>query len=67
MNKEADTTSPLIDQKSEPINTQPWTVYGTELNSRFFIGSALYPSPEIMQQAIRASGSEVITLSSSKI
>jgi len=40
-----------------------WNVYGTELNSRFFIGSALYPSPEIMQQAIKASGAEVVTLS----
>ncbi len=40
-----------------------WTVYGTELKSRFFIGSALYPSPEIMQRAIRASGADVITLS----
>lgn len=40
-----------------------WNVYGTELNSRFFIGSALYPSPEIMQQAIKASGADVITLS----
>lgn len=43
--------------------TKTWNVYGVELNSRFFIGSALYPSPEIMQQAIKASGSEVITLS----
>ncbi|HIQ14081.1 MAG TPA: thiazole synthase, partial [Leucothrix sp.] len=42
---------------------QTWEVYGTELKSRFFIGSALYPSPEIMQQAIRASEAEVITLS----
>ncbi len=40
-----------------------WNVYGTELNSRFFIGSALYPSPETMQQAVKASGANVITLS----
>ena len=44
-------------------NNTPWHVYGQKLNSRFFIGSALYPSPEIMQQAIKASGSEVITVS----
>jgi len=42
---------------------QPWNVYGVELTSRFFIGSALYPSPKIMQQAIKASGANVITLS----
>ncbi len=43
--------------------SQSWTVYGTKLQSRFFIGSALYPSPAIMQQAIMASGADVITLS----
>ncbi len=40
-----------------------WKVYGVELKSRFFIGSALYPSPDIMQQAITASKADVITLS----
>ena len=40
-----------------------WNVYGVELKSRFFIGSALYPSPEIMQQAVSASKADVITLS----
>jgi len=39
------------------------TIYGQPLNSRLLIGSALYPSPEIMKQAILASGSQVITLS----
>lgn len=40
-----------------------WNVYGTELKSRFFIGSALYPSPDIMRQAIKAAGADVVTLS----
>jgi len=44
-------------------NETTWNVYGTELKSRFFIGSALYPSPEIMQQAIKASKADVVTLS----
>ncbi|WNC70607.1 thiazole synthase [Thalassotalea psychrophila] len=39
------------------------TIYGQQLNSRLLIGSALYPSPEIMKQAILASGSQVVTLS----
>ncbi|MDO6486329.1 thiazole synthase [Colwellia sp. 6_MG-2023] len=39
------------------------TLYGQKLDSRLLIGSALYPSPEIMKQAIIASGSQVITLS----
>lgn len=39
------------------------SIYGQQLNSRLLIGSALYPSPEVMQQAILASGSQVVTLS----
>ncbi|GAA0302586.1 thiazole synthase [Psychrosphaera haliotis] len=38
-------------------------IYGEILNSRLLIGSALYPSPEIMKQAVLASGSQVVTLS----
>lgn len=34
-----------------------------ELNSRLFIGTALYPSPEIMREAILASGAQVVTVS----
>lgn len=44
-------------------NKKTWEVYGVDLKSRFFIGSALYPSPQIMQHAIKASGANVITLS----
>ena len=40
-----------------------WTVYGQELGSRMFIGTALYPSPKVMVDAIRASRAEVITVS----
>ncbi|GKT11624.1 MAG: thiazole synthase [Thiomicrorhabdus sp.] len=41
-------------------------IYGTELSSRMLIGSALYPSPKIMSDAIKASGAEVVTLSLSR-
>jgi thiazole synthase len=37
--------------------------YGKEFSSRLLIGSALYPSPAIMQQAIRASGAGIVTVS----
>ena len=40
-----------------------WSVYGTELSSRLFMGSALYPSPQVMFDAIRSSGAQVVTLS----
>lgn len=38
-------------------------IYGTTLNNRMLIGSALYPSPDVMKQSILASGSQVVTLS----
>lgn len=40
----------------------PWSLYGTTLQSRFLIGSAGYPSPQVLQDAIRASGAQVVTV-----
>lgn len=40
-----------------------WQLGNRQLNSRLLIGSALYPSPAIMCDAIRQSGSEVVTVS----
>lgn len=40
-----------------------WEIGGAKLESRLFIGTALYPSPDIMQRAIQASGADVITVS----
>ncbi len=40
-----------------------WAPYGKVLHSRLMLGTALYPSPAVMQQAIRASGAEVVTVS----
>jgi len=37
--------------------------YGESFSSRLLIGTALYPSPAIMQQAIRAAGSDLVTVS----
>ncbi|MGY8878036.1 MAG: thiazole synthase, partial [Pseudoalteromonas sp.] len=39
------------------------TIYGEQVNSRLLIGSALYPSPDIMTQSIVASGAEIVTVS----
>ena len=38
------------------------TVYGTELASRFLLGSAGYPSPQVLRKAIAASGTQVVTV-----
>lgn len=39
-----------------------WAPYGVELTSRFFIGSAGYPSPQVLREAIAASGAQVVTV-----
>jgi thiazole synthase len=35
---------------------------GVELDSRFFLGTAGYPSPQVLQEAIAASGAQVVTV-----
>ncbi|NKI18096.1 thiazole synthase [Spongiibacter sp. KMU-166] len=40
-----------------------WRLYGRPFSSRLLIGSALYPSPQVMCEAIRASGAEIVTVS----
>src|SRR3546814_4659768 len=39
------------------------TVYGTELPSRLFLGTAQYPSPAILAEAVRTSQATVVTVS----
>jgi thiazole synthase len=38
-------------------------VYGTEVSSRLLLGTAQYPSPKVLAEAITASGCEIITVS----
>jgi thiazole synthase len=38
-------------------------LYGHDIASRLLIGTALYPSPAVMEEAIRASGAEIVTVS----
>jgi thiazole synthase len=40
----------------------PLTLGGVSLTSRFFLGTAGYPSPAVLQQAIVASGTQVVTV-----
>jgi len=44
------------------IEATPWSVYGTPLKSRFLLGSAGYPSPEVLRQAIASAGAQVVTV-----
>ncbi len=40
-----------------------WSIVDKKCRSRLLLGTALYPSPDIMRQAITASASEIITVS----
>jgi thiazole synthase len=41
----------------------PFTLYGVELASRLLLGTARYPSPQIMSDAVRAARVSVVTVS----
>ena len=42
--------------------TQTWAPYGVELQSRFLLGTAGYPSPQVLADSIAASGTQVVTV-----
>ena len=42
--------------------TDTWSIGETRLSSRFLLGTAGYPSPQVLRDAIAASGSQVLTL-----
>ncbi|HET7868673.1 MAG TPA: thiazole synthase [Burkholderiaceae bacterium] len=45
-----------------PLAADPWSVEGVSLTSRFLLGTAGYPSPQVLRQAIAASGTQVVTV-----
>lgn len=45
------------------MQDSPLKVYDTLLRSRLLLGTAQYPSPAILAEAVRASGAEVVTVS----
>ena len=51
-----------MDTKKEN-NQNLWKIGTKELDSRLLIGSAMYPSPAIMQESIKASGAKIVTVS----
>ena len=57
------TTPAVIKPASTEIaKGNPWTVAGISLHSRFFLGTSHYPSPQILSDAVAASGCEVLTV-----
>ncbi|HHS93454.1 MAG TPA: thiazole synthase, partial [Campylobacterales bacterium] len=43
-------------------STESWKIGGKTLQSRMLIGSALYPSPSNMEDAIRESEAQIVTV-----
>ena len=41
----------------------PLSLYGTQVDSRLLLGTALYPSPDIMARSVKASGCGIVTVS----
>src|SRR5688572_8930992 len=39
------------------------TFYGERFNSRLLLGSALFPSPDVLQRSVKASGAQIVTVS----
>ena len=48
--------------KHMQTETNTWEIGGKTLTSRLLIGSALYPSPANMSDAIQTSGSQIVTV-----
>lgn len=44
------------------MSTSSWAPYGVELSSRFLLGTAGYPSPQVLADSITASGTQVVTV-----
>ena len=44
------------------MTSSHWAPYGVELSSRFLLGSAGYPSPQVLADSITASGAQVVTV-----
>ena len=45
------------------MNKDSWSLYGRTFCSRLLLGTALYPSPQVMRDAVLAAAAEVLTVS----
>ncbi|MCH9806203.1 MAG: thiazole synthase [Alphaproteobacteria bacterium] len=52
-----------IDKVPGPTSDADLTFYGVTVASRMLLGTALYPSPQLMADAVKASGCQVVTVS----
>jgi thiazole synthase len=57
------TTQMNVIEKTQTGPARPLTLYGVEVPSRLLLGTAQYPSPAVLNAAVSASGSAVVTVS----
>ncbi len=55
-------TTPIQLPKTE-ASSDGFKLYDTDLTSRLLLGTAQYPSPSILSTAVKASGTEIVTVS----
>jgi thiazole synthase len=53
----------LIDKVYDSLPDDLLTFYGKSVSSRMLLGTALYPSPQVMADAVKASGCQIVTVS----
>jgi thiazole synthase len=51
----------LLEVKLTPIDA-PWSIAGQTLNNRMMLGTAHYPSPQVLIDAVKACGTQVLTV-----
>jgi len=51
------------DARRPAVGRDSLEVYGTGLGSRLFLGTAQYPSPQVLERAVKAAGVDVVTVS----
>jgi thiazole synthase len=49
-------------ESSDALAADSWQVAGTPLASRFLLGTAGYPSPQVLTQSMAASGAQIVTV-----
>jgi len=52
-----------MDEKAASSREAALCLYGTEVASRLLLGTAQYPSPQVLADAVAASGAQIVTVS----
>src|SRR5215831_13024033 len=47
----------------DPVTPPSLRLYGVSVTSRLLLGTALYPSPKVMTDAVKAAGAAIVTVS----